>query len=392
MNQVRICYFCEKWGSGGIESFLNNLLMRMDLNRLEVDIVASELCDSPFTIELKNHGVNFYELSGCQRRICHNHNVFVSLLHERQYDVVHLHVFHGLSLYYLWLAKQAGVDVRIVHSHNTSLRKSFSKPVKLLLHKLARTCFTRYGTNFWACSQAAAEFMFPKRVLSRSGFQFIPNGIDVGRFSFDLAIRMRLRRELCVENKWVIGSVGRLCEQKNQDFLLDVFSVIYEQDQNSCLLLVGEGEAEAKLRRKVENLGISKAVIFYGVSKRIEQLLWVMDVFAFPSRFEGLGIAVVEAQAAGLPTICSEKIPPEARLTPLVQVLALKTGSMAWAQALQSSKKRIDRERRFPDLEKFEVNKIVHKIEQCYMHGIKFETAGGKADETRKPGNMPEGG
>lgn len=122
---------CESWESGGIESFLHNILLRMDLTGLEVDIVAAQLKDSVFTQALREHGVRFRELSGSQRNLPENHRRFAALLWERRYDVVHLNIFQGMSLYYAHLAKRAGVPVRIAHSHNTDLRQSLTRPLKL---------------------------------------------------------------------------------------------------------------------------------------------------------------------------------------------------------------------------------------------------------------------
>ena len=127
MDKRRVCCFCEKWESGGIESFLHNVIMEMDMSRLEIDIVAAQICESVFTASPKEKGVGFYELSGSQRKLGRNHKMFKQLLKERHYDVVHLNIFQGLSLYYAYLAKKAEVAVRIAHSHNTALRQSKTK-------------------------------------------------------------------------------------------------------------------------------------------------------------------------------------------------------------------------------------------------------------------------
>ena len=146
----RICCFCETWESGGIESFLFNVLSRFDSKDLEIDIVSSQIKKSVFTDNLKACGVSFYELSGNQKNISGNHSAFKKLLKERKYDVVHVNAFQGMSLYYLYLAKKAGVSVRIAHSHNTDLRQSFTRKIKLCIHKLFGASFASYATEFWA--------------------------------------------------------------------------------------------------------------------------------------------------------------------------------------------------------------------------------------------------
>ena len=330
----RICCFCESWESGGIESFLHNILLRMDLNKLEIDIVAAQIKESVFTQALRERGVQFRELSGKQRDFRENHRHFAALLQERNYDVVHLNVFQGMSLYYAHLAKQAGVRVRIAHSHNTDLRQSLTKPLKLWLHHWHSQRYAADATEFWACSERAAQFLFPEELLNQRGFTFIPNGIDIKRFRFRSDVRERVRRELGLSNKFVIGNIGRLCQQKNQSFLLDVLAEAAALKSDLCLLLVGEGGELDALKAKAERLHITDRILFYGTTKHPEHLLWAMDVFAFPSLFEGLGIVAIEAQAAGLSVVCSENVPREASVTPLMTQIALAEGSAAWAKAL----------------------------------------------------------
>ena len=330
----RVCCFCESWKSGGIEAFLCNILTRIDLSQIQVDIVTAHLGESVFTKQLQELGVQFYELSGNLRRVPENHQSFRLLLEERQYDIVYVNAYQSLSLYYLYMAKKAAVPVRIAHAHNTSLRKSLTRPLKLLIHRWARDQYTCYATALWACSKNAAEFLFSERELEQRGFTFIPNGIDTARFRFDPAVRESVRKELGLNGKFVIGNVGRLCYQKNQQFLIDVFTELLKQRPESCLLLIGEGDDESMLRQKARELAVTDRVLFCGVSEQVEQLMWAMDVFAFPSRFEGLGIAAIEAQATGLPVLASESVPKEAYVSPLYHSRPLGSGAEAWADAL----------------------------------------------------------
>lgn len=331
----RVCCLVERWESGGIESFLYNILTRIDLTRMQVDIVASSLGGSIFTKPLQERGVRFLELSGSQQNVPENHRRFRALLNGRRYDVLHLNAFQGLSLACLPIARQEGVPRRIAHSHNTGLRKSLTRPLKLAVHGWARERYAADATDLWACSRAAAEFLFPKRELERRDFQFIPNGIDTGRFRFDPAVRRAVRAELGLADQFVIGNVGRLCYQKNQEFLLDVLADLLKRNPDSRLLLAGEGEDKPFLVRKAEGLHIADKVLFYGTTGHVERLLWAMDAFVFPSRFEGLGIAAIEAQAAGLPVVCSEHIPPEVHITPNIRSLTLRAGAAAWSEALE---------------------------------------------------------
>lgn len=362
----RICCFCERWESGGIESFLYNVLTRIDLTRLRIDIVVSDLGKSIFTEPLQKRGVNFFELSGSQQKVLENYQRFRILLRNRRYDVLQLNAFHGLSLAYLRIARRMDVPIRIAHSHNTALRKTRTQHLKLAVHGWAKERYTADATDLWACSQAAAEFLFSKHELERGGFQFIPNGIDTERFRFDSTIRDNVRRELGLDGKFVIGNVGRLCYQKNQAFLIDIFAEVQRQRPESCLLLLGEGEDKPSLKEKARRLGIEEKVVFLGVIDQVERLLWAMDAFIFPSRFEGLGIAVIEAQTAGLPVLCSEYVPPEAEVTNLFRQLSLSAGAEQWAKRVLEMSGRISDRVEDVKAAGFDIAQTAEKIQALY--------------------------
>ncbi len=368
MGRRKVCLFCEKWASGGIESLLSNVLRPMDLSKLEVDIVAAELCGSVFTRPLEELGVRFEALSGDQRDLGRNHRQFKKLLDRRRYDVVHVNAFQALSLFYLRQAREAGTPVRIAHSHNTALRESPTRAVKLALHRWGRERYAGEATDLWACSSAAAEFLFPKAELARRGFRFIPNGIDAARFRFDGVERERVRKELGLDGKLVVGNVGRLCDQKNQAFLLEVFREVHSRRPESALLLIGEGEDRQRLEEKAKRLGLEDRVIFYGAADRVERLYWSMDVFMLPSRFEGLPVTGIEAQAAGLPCLFSDAVTRECQIEKSARFLPLSDPGK-WAETTLRADGTADRRESAAALRAagFDIGDVAHGIEDFYL-------------------------
>lgn len=345
MNKRRICCFCETWASGGIESFLTNVLTHMDLSELSVDVVAVRIERSVFTQRLENIGIQFFELSGERNRIVRNSSLFCELIKKRAYDVIHVNAFHGGLLYYLYLAKKAGIPVRIAHSHCAALHRDHLFGLKMIIHETSKALFLRYATMRWACSKRAAEFLFLQCGKESADFRIIPNGIDSARFQINTAERNAMRERLGLTGSLVIGNVGRLSREKNQEFLLQVFHEVLNIHPESYLALVGEGKERTRLEAEAKRLGVEDRVIFCGVLDRVEQMLWIMDVFAFPSLFEGLGIAAIEAQAAGLPVVCSDAVPREAAVLPSAKYLPLDCGAAKWAAALcESGKTTADRE------------------------------------------------
>lgn len=341
----------------------------MDLSRMQVDIVACAMKESIFTQRLQELGVSFYQLSGSTRQIQRNQKMFRERMERERYDVIHFNLFQGLSLSYVHLAKKAGVPCRIVHSHNTALRKSKTKCLKMMLHRLGRSRYSMDATRLWACSGEAARFLFSPQALQMLPYRFIPNGVELERFAFSPSVREEMRAQLHVENAFVVGHIGRLCQQKNQMFLLDVTRELVVLEPKTVLLLVGAGEDREKLESKVQQLGLSDHVIFYGTTPNPEQLMCAMDVFAFPSLFEGLAIVAVEAQANGLPLVSSQHMPPEAFVTPTAVQLPLEEGAKAWAVRLLESKKQHGDYLQALQSAGFSVEDVAHFIEETYLEG-----------------------
>ena len=331
---MKICIYCQKWESGGIESFLYNMLSHMDRTGLAIDLVTDRIRGSIFTEPMEALGVRVIELSGDLRKVRENRRLFAQLLQKERYDAVHVNAFQGLSLAMLKLAKEAGVPIRVAHSHGADLRPSPTKQLKLLLHRWGRLRYGKFATHRLACSQKAAAFLFG----AGTEFAFFPNAIETARFAFDGRTREAVRTELGLDGAFAAGHVGRFDEMKNQSFLVDVFAELQTLRPDSRLLLVGDGETFCEVRKKAESLGLSDRMVFAGVQTDPERYLQAMDVFVFPSHAEGFGIAAVEAQTAGLPVLCSDAVPDEALVTPLAKRLPLSAGAKAWAQALVTMK------------------------------------------------------
>lgn len=326
---LRVLLFCEKWESGGVEAFVTTLLECMDRTGLAVDLAACRVQPSPYDARLAKMGIKPIALGTSIRSVASNLKEFCRLLEQGAYDAVHLNVYEGLALLFAREAKRADVARIIVHSHNNDLRPSATRWLKLVLHRICTGLFGGYADVRWAPSQAAGRFMFGTRP-----FTLVRNGIVPERFAFDDGVRERLRSELgFTSDQTVLGCVGRLCEQKNQPFLVEVLAAL---PKNACLLLVGEddgdGSYEAALCRRVRELGVQERVHLYGRTSDVAPLYQAMDALCVPSTFEALGIVAVEAQAAGLPVVASTAVPPEAATSGRFERVALDPD--AWASAL----------------------------------------------------------
>ena len=321
-------------GLGGVYALVNSV-MRNKPAGLDADIACIARFENPDNVAALNRlGVNVHfvgtEGSRLSRPRAYYENT-LRLLREGRYDCVHIHGDVAyLLLIFARAAKKAGVKRIILHSHAAGIDGG-SRRLKALLHRLCRGPLRRTATDFAACSDVAAAWMFPNLDLSR--VRMVNNGVELERFAYDPAVRQRMRRELKLEDAFVVGHVGRFAYQKNHDYLLDAFAAIRGRVDNAKLLLVGEGVLFDHACQKAARMGIEKDVIFYGASYDVDGLMQAMDLFLLPSHFEGLPVSGVEAQAAGLPVLFSDRITRQAGLTENVRFLPIDRAALPrWAE------------------------------------------------------------
>ena len=208
------------------------------------------------------------------------------------------------------------------------------------MHHYWKNHISRYATDFWACSESAGDFFYKAPILKGKAFKIIHNAIETEKYAYDSVTRKQIRETYNLENRYVIGHVGRFQFQKNHEFLIDIFYEYLKLDSRAVLMLVGQGEEEDAIRQKVINLGIEKSVLFMGVRTDVNRLLQAMDVFLLPSRFEGLPLVLIEAQTSGLRCLTTKnKVPYEVNVTGNVEFEELKENSIEWAHHIEYMEK-----------------------------------------------------
>ena len=224
------------------------------------------------------------------------------------------------------MAHKAGLKT-IIHSHSTSNGKGLSSVVKRIMQYPLRN----QADYFFACSTEAGLWLFGHKVVNSEKFHILQNAIDVDKYCFNQLIRDRYRKELKLDEKKTFIHVGRFHPAKNHSFLLKLFAEIHKKDPKTILLLAGDGELRSAIEKQITNLDIQDSVFLLGNRNDVPNLLQASDCFLFPSIWEGLGIVVIEAQAAGLVTICSDSIPQEVKITNLVKFVSLQKSAEEWA-------------------------------------------------------------
>ena len=326
---IRILHIVTYMGLGGLETMLMNYYRHMPRDRIQFDFLVHREFNADYDKEILSLGgkiYHFQRLIPWSRRYRRQLTAFLGS--HPEYRIIHVHQ-DCFSAVALECAKQCRIPVRIAQSHISSQDKNWKYPLKCYYKNKIPSA----ATDFFACSQKAGEWMFEGH-----SFSVLPNAIDAARFTYRPEASKAIRRKLHIDIRaCVIGHVGRFHPQKNHGFLIDIFYEFLKHHPESILLLVGDGSGRAAIRRKINRLGISSHVCFTGSRGDVPDLLQAMDVFVFPSHYEGLGISIVEAQAAGLPCLISDTIPTECIVTKhLVVRYDLKKPPDAWAEKITS--------------------------------------------------------
>jgi hypothetical protein len=328
-NPIRILHIVQRMEAGGTQSFLMNLYRNIDRSKVQFDFLVEYEEKEFYDDEIISLGGKIYYTNFRKTlNLIKFRRTMSDILKEHpEYKIVHIHAT-AIGKICTDVARKCGVKTIIAHTHNNSAVKDWKYYPKILLRKL----YTNGPTDFFACSEDAGRYTFKNKK-----FTVIYNAIDIDKFLFNQEVRENFRKELNIEDKFVIGNIGRLHEQKNQSFLIDIFYEIQKNKDNAILLIIGKGPLENELKEKVSNLGINNKVYFLGNRKDVERIYQGMDVFVLPSLFEGLGIVAVEAQVSGLPVVASTGVAKEANITNNIQNIDLNDSIDTWKEAICKS-------------------------------------------------------
>lgn len=334
----RILCIVGSMNAGGAETFLMKVYRQLDKTKYQMDFAVAIEEKGYYDDEILKMGGKIFHVTPKSKGFFQNFNNIRRIVHENNYRYVLRTSQHSLSALELFSAWLGGAKTRVFRSSNSNTMTTSKK--QLLLHKL---CFfmPRFFANVRiAPSTEAAEFMFGGNCVKKKKTTLLHNGIDLSVYRYSETDREQIRKEFNIPgNAFVIGHVGRFQTQKNHQFLLDIFSHVCKENENALLLLVGKGELEEKIREKATALGILDRIIFTGVRSDVPALLSAMDVFVFPSLYEGMPNTVIEAQATGLPCVISDTLTKEANVTGLVTYLPLENPATWGKQAINSVQK-----------------------------------------------------
>ena len=365
---VRVAQIIGKWLGGGVESVVMNYYRHIDRSKIQFDFICDEDSTNIPYEEIEKLGGKVILIPPYQK-IFKYHKELKKILKEGNYKIVHSHI-NTLSVFSLFAAKCAGVPVRIAHSHSTTNKQEKKKNlVKQILRPFSKV----FATDYMACTEHAGRWLFGNKEYDNGNVYLLNNAIDLDKFKYDEKLRKEKRKELNIkEDTLVIGHVGRFVEQKNHRFLIDIFNEVHKQNKNSVLLLIGQGPLMDEIKQKVKILGIEDSVKFLGQREDVSELYNAMDLFLFPSLYEGLGMVLIEAQANGLPCVASTEVPEIAKISEQIFFKGLDDDVEDWKNNLLEFKNFDNRKYKLENYKNdiYDINSQVQKMLNYYISKV----------------------
>lgn len=325
----RVAQVMGEMNYGGAEAVVLNYYAAIDRARVQFDFIVEAGSSIPHRERMEAMGARVFVLPSLKQPLAYLKSR-CELFQREGYRIVHVHR-NALSGPGLLAAKQAGVPVRICHSHSTA---DPSEGLRAIVKDVMRPFARAFPTHRFACGALAGRWLYGARAMARGGVCILHNAIELDRYAYRDSVRQEVREALGLgAEARVIGHVGRFCHQKNHPFLLSAFASAHRGQQDLRLLLVGEGEGLAAAKQQAQALGIGQSVRFLGPRTDVDRLYAAMDVLVLPSRYEGLPVVGVEAQAAGLPCLFSDHVTREVAVTDRARFLPLDEG--VWADAMR---------------------------------------------------------
>ena len=330
MKKIKVMHFVSGLVSGGVEEMLYNYCQFMDRNKYEFIIVYQHepvpVCKEKFD----SLGIKCIRAVSRKTSIIKNIKSYIKIIDIEKPDIIHTHM-NLANFCALFAGKICDVKIRISHSHIAEHPHSI---IQKCIYGVCKMLCKLFATELLSCGDDAGEFLYGRKAMERGKVKIIPNAIDLYKFSPDMELRNKTRYKYNLDNKFVVGHVGRFTEQKNHLRLLKIFCGIVKEKTNSVLVLIGTGELEEKVKSETEKLKIADKVVFFGTTSQMHEMYNAMDVFVLPSLYEGYPVVSTEVQAAELPAVFSDNIDKTCKLTKYIEFLSLNDDDEKWVKTI----------------------------------------------------------
>lgn len=361
LQPIRVLHVVTVMNRNGLESRIMDIYRNIDRSKIQFDFLTHRKESGAYDSEIESLGGRVYHLPSISPLHFFSYlKVLDSFFkNHKEYDIVHAHL-NSYCTWVLMIAKRNGVRVRIAHSRNSGMDNNW----KAIFKYLSKLFVNGPTTHKFACSKQAGEWLFGKKgIIPPNYFKVIPNGFNLNKFKYNEDLRASKRIELGLNKQQIaVVLVGRLTYQKNHKFLFDVFEEILKTKPDAQLFLIGDGELRDELQLLVNKKRIHNNVTFVGNIPNVGDYLQAMDIMIFPSVYEGFGTVVIETQCIGLPTLASDVLPHETKITQCLEFMSpVKDSPRRWASKALDMYNTIERKPRH-----LEVKTAGYDIEDSY--------------------------
>lgn len=366
-RKIKVLHFVSGLISGGVEQMLYNYCKFMDSSKYEFIIAYQHEAVKSCKDKIESVGCRTVRITARNKNFIKNISDSYKLIKKEQPDIVHAHM-NLMNFCALFAAKMAGVKVRISHSHIAEKNRG---TLFQMMAEICKVLCIRTSTDLMTCGYEAGIYLYGSKNMNSGNVKLVENAVDLGYYQIDPDERKTFRRENLLEDKFIVGHIGRFSYQKNHEKLIKIFRELLSIKENAILLLVGTGELEEKIKEEVENLGLRDKVIFYGTTRDMKKIYSAIDVFVLPSRFEGFPMVSIEVQAADIPAIFSDTVAPTCKITDAINFVPIDADEKTWANKILE----VYSEKKQSDLgqlkEKYDIRSKAKMLERYYNIAMK---------------------
>lgn len=362
MKKIKIAMLAHNLVVNGVSTVIMNYCSHLNMNLFDVTIMAGEPIEAFYQKKCSQLGIKIIPLNNKRKRATRYYLSLLKAFSEDDFDIVHVHGNSTTIAIELMLAFLNKIRVRIAHSHNITCNHTW-------LHVILYPFFCAFCTHGFACSVLAGKWMFKKKP-----FVVINNGFNTEQFKFDINKRKTFRKDFDLEDKFVLGHIGRFNPQKNHPFLLKVFEIVARKNEKAVLLLIGSGPDLESIKSIIEKHPYKNRIILFGETHETEQVYAGIDIFVFPSLFEGLGIVALEAQISGLPCFVSNAVTHDVILGENIDFLPIGDKEAAnWANQILNTSISLEARKSFysnnyDKIARFNISENIKVLEQRYLN------------------------
>lgn len=358
MDKIRVAMIANYLVKNGISNVIMNYCINMDKSKIDITIIVGTPVDPFYKKLCEENNISVVELPSRKGDTMAYYMALFKILSYKRYDIVHVHGNSATITVELLIAKLKGIKGRVAHCHNSTCSN-------IKIHKMLLPVFNRLYTHGFACSSLAGDWLF-----GRGKYDILPNGFTTEKFVFNPVKRIEMRKQLGLDDKFVIGTVARFNDQKNHPYLLKIFEAVAREKEDAYLVLVGAGPNLERIKKMIAIHPYKDRIIYYGETNHVEWLYNAFDVFVLPTKFEGLGIVFIEAQINGLPVITSNMVPPEVNIGNRTRFLPLDEDINRWKDAILNVEF-IDRgsfaKEHEKEIDVYEIHSNANRLLECYI-------------------------